>query len=344
MSGVQSREIRLKSRPVGMPDENTFELATVQIPDPGDGQVLVRNIWMSVDPYMRGRMIDRESYVEAFQVGAPLNGGAIGQVIASRHPGFAVGAYVNNFNGWQEAFLSDGTGLSKVDPSIAPLQAFLGALGMPGLTAYAGMMLIGKPKKGETVLVSAASGAVGAVVCQIARNLGCRVIGTAGSAEKCRYLTEDLGVDGAVNYKEHQGAAALEAAIAAHAPDGVDIYFENVGGDHLTAAINLMNPFGRIPVCGMIAQYNDVTPPPGPSNIIMTVPKRLHLQGFVVSDHMDQMEPFLGDMAKWFAEGRMTWKETVHEGIENAPKAFIGLFKGENFGKMLVKIGPDPAV
>ncbi len=344
MPELNARVIRLKARPVGMPTENDFELAQVSVAEPAEGQIQVRNIWMSVDPYMRGRMVERESYVPPFQIGEPLQGGAIGQVVASRHPDFAVGDYVNNFNGWQEAFVAPVEGITKVDPKIAPIQSFLGALGMPGLTAYAGLMGIGKPKEGETVLVSAASGAVGTVVCQIARNLGCRVIGTAGSAEKCDWLRDTLKVDAAINYKEHRGAAALEAAISAHAPKGVDIYFDNVGGDHLEAAISVLNPFGRVPVCGMIAQYNDTALPPGPPNIIMTVPKRLHIQGFIVSDHFDQLPAFLGDMAKWVSEGRMTWKETVYEGIENAPSAFIGLFEGANFGKMLVRIGPDPAV
>ncbi len=344
MPKIVSREIRLQTRPVGMPKESDFELAQVEIAEPTDGQVQVRNIWMSVDPYMRGRMIDRESYTPPFPLGAALQGGAIGQVVASRNPNFQPGDYVNNFNGWQEAFVSDGADLTKLDPSLGPIQAFLGALGMPGLTAYAGLMGIGKPKAGETVFVSAASGAVGAIVCQIARNLDCRVIGTAGSADKCAWLRDELKVDAAINYRDHQNAAALEAAVRAHAPNGVDIYFDNVGGDHLEAAIGLMNPFGRLPICGMIAQYNATAPTPGPSNMIMVVPKRLHIQGFIVSDHPDQMPAFLSDMGKWISEGRMTWKETIHEGIENAPKAFIGLFEGANFGKMLVKIGPDSAV
>ncbi len=344
MPTLVSKEIRLKSRPVGMPKQSDFELAQVEIAEPADGQVQVRNIWMSVDPYMRGRMVDRESYADPFTLGEAMVGGAIGQVVASRHPGFAVGDYVNNFNGWQEGFVSNGEGLSKVDPSLAPIQSFLGALGMPGMTAYVGLMGIGKPKAGETVFVSAASGAVGAIVCQIARNLGCRVIGTAGSADKCQWLLDTLKIDAAVNYREHGTAASLEAAVRAHAPKGVDIYFDNVGGDHLEAAINLMNPFGRLPICGMIAQYNATEAPAGPSNIIMTVPKRLHIQGFIVSDHMNQMGDFLRDMGQWVAQGKMTWKETVYEGIENAPKAFMGLFEGANFGKMLVKIGPDPAI
>lgn len=344
MPTVTSREVRLAARPVGEPKSTDFEIATVEISEPGPGQVQVRNIWMSVDPYMRGRMIERESYVPPFQIGEALSGGAIGQVTASNHPDFSVGDYVNNMNGWQEAFVAGPEGLTKVDPNLAPVQSFLGALGMPGLTAYIGLMTIGKPKEGETVFVSAASGAVGAVVCQIARNLGCRVVGTAGSADKCQYLTDELKIDAAINYKDHKDAVSLENAIRAHAPKGIDVYFENVGGDHLTAAINLANPFARFAMCGMIAQYNDTEPAPGPANVIMIVPKRLHIQGFIVSDHFDQLPTFYSDMARWVGEGRMTWKETVYDGLEKAPEAFMGLFKGANFGKMLVKIGPDPAI
>ncbi len=341
MPALTSREIRFKSRPAGMPEDSNFELATVTIREPGPGEVQVRNIWMSVDPYMRGRMSDRASYVDGFQIGAPLSGGAIGQVVASNHPDFQTGDYVNNMFGWQEAFVSDGTGLGKVDPAIAPIQAYLGALGMPGLTAFAGLEMIGQPKEGETVFVSAASGAVGMVVCQIARNMGCRVVGTAGSDEKCQWLLDELKIDAAINYKT---CGKLETAVAAACPKGVDVYFDNVGGEHLVAALNLANPFARMPICGMIAQYNDTTPPAGPSNIILTVPKRIRIQGFIVSDHLDLTPVFIQKMGQWIGEGRMTWKETVVEGIENAPQAFRGLFTGDNFGKMLVKIGPDPAV
>jgi len=341
MSNLVSKEIRLAARPVGMPKPSDFELAETAVPEPGDGEVVIRNIWMSVDPYMRGRMMDRESYVPPFQIGAPLEGGAIGQVIASNASSVAVGDYVNNFLGWREYAVAPAEALTKVDPSVAPLQAFLGALGMPGLTAYAGLMKIGALKDGESVFVSAASGAVGAVVCQLAKAHGCHVVGSAGSDEKCAWLENEAGIDKAINYKT---CGNLMDAVKNAFPKGIDVYFENVGGEHLEAAIEAMNPMGRIALCGMISQYNATEPAPGPSNIIMAVGKSLRLEGFIVSNHFDLMPAFLQEMAGLVASGKMKWKETVEEGIENAPKAFLNLFSGDNFGKMLVKIGPDKAV
>jgi len=341
MSNLVSKEIRLAARPVGMPKPSDFELAETAVPEPGDGEVVIRNIWMSVDPYMRGRMMDRESYVPPFQIGAPLEGGAIGQVIASNASSVAVGDYVNNFLGWREYAVAPAEALTKVDPSVAPLQAFLGALGMPGLTAYAGLMKIGALKDGESVFVSAASGAVGAVVCQLAKAHGCHVVGSAGSDEKCAWLENEAGIDKAINYKT---CGNLMDAVKDAFPKGIDVYFENVGGEHLEAAIEAMNPMGRIALCGMISQYNATEPAPGPSNIIMAVGKSLRLEGFIVSNHFDLMPAFLQEMAGLVASGKMKWKETVEEGIENAPKAFLNLFSGDNFGKMLVKIGPDKAV
>lgn len=337
-----SREIRLKSRPVGMPKADDFELAEREIPDPGPGQILIRNIYMSVDPYMRGRMYDRESYVQPFQIGEPLSGGAVGQVVAvNGHDGFKPGDYVSNFDGWREWTLSNGMGVQKIDPNLAPIQAYLGAFGMPGLTAYAGLLRIGELKDGERVFVSAASGAVGAVVCQIAKNKGCYVVGSAGSDDKCDWLRKEARADRTINYKT---CGDLNAAVAEAFPEGIDVYFENVGGKHLEAALFKMRQFGRVALCGMIGQYNDTTPPPGPSNLILAVGLSLKLQGFIVSNHFDMAPAFLADMAKWTKEGKMKWRETVHEGIENAPKAFMGLFTGANFGKMLVKIGPDKTV
>ncbi|MFP4004727.1 MAG: NADP-dependent oxidoreductase [Alphaproteobacteria bacterium] len=335
MTTRTSREIRLKSRPTGMPKPENFELAEVTLPEPGDNQLLVRNIWMSVDPYMRGRMIDRRSYVPPYQVGAALDGGAIGVVEASNHPDFKPGDHVNHMMGWREYLVSDGRGLRKVDGSAAPLQAYLGVLGMPGLTAYAGLLRIGEPKEGETVFVSAAAGAVGSVVGQIARIRGCRVAGSAGSDEKVRWLTEEAGFDAGVNYK---AVPNLQAAMAEACPNGIDVYFENVGGAHLVAALNLMNTFGRIPLCGMISQYNLDRPEPGPYNLVLAVAKSLKLQGFVVGNYLDMLEDFYRDMPKWIAEGRVKWKETVREGIESAPDAFLSLFTGDKFGKMLVKL------
>jgi NADPH-dependent curcumin reductase CurA len=336
-----SREIHLARRPIGLPRENDFELVEVAIPEPGQGKVLVRNIYMSVDPYMRGRMLDRPSYVPPFQLGEPLAGACVGRVVASKSAIFQVGDYVSGAQGWREYYVAEETVLTKIDPLLAPVQTYLGALGMPGMTAYVGLLHIGLPNAGNTVFVSAASGAVGAVVCQIARIKGCRVIGSAGSKEKVAWLVNEAGIDGAFNYKE---AGDLVAAVGKHCPNGIDVYFENVGGKHLEAALEHMNPFGRVVQCGMISQYNATQPEPGPHNLFYVTTKRLKIQGFIVSDHLDRRPQFLADMGPWIREGRIKWKETIVEGIENAPRAFIGLFKGENFGKMLVKIGPDPAV
>jgi len=336
-----SREIRLANRPVGLPRESDFELAEARIPELREKEVLVRNIYMSVDPYMRGRMIDRPSYVPPFQIGEPLTGACVGQVVASRNAGFQVGDYVTSARGWREYYVSDGTDLIKIDPRLAQIQTYLGTLGMPGMTAYVGLLHLGLPKAGETVFVSAASGAVGAIVCQIAKIKGCRVIGSAGSREKVSWLMNEAGIDGAFNYKE---TGDLVAEVGKHCPKGIDVYYENVGGKHLEAALEHLNLFGRIVMCGMISQYNATEPEPGPRNLFYMTTKRLTVRGFIVSDHLDRRSQFLGDMSQWIAEGRIKWKETIAAGIENAPKAFISLFKGENFGKMLVKIGPDPAV
>jgi NADPH-dependent curcumin reductase CurA len=342
MSNQKNREIRLKRRPVGVPKPEDFELAETPVPTPGHGQVLVRNIFMSVDPYMRGRMVDRRSYVPPFQIGEALSGGAIGQVVASNsNSDFKAGDYVSNGLGWREWFVSPSQGLQKLDPKVGPIQSYLGALGMPGLTAYAGLLRIGEMKNGERVFVSAASGAVGSIAVQIAKNKGCYVVGSAGSDEKCRFLTEELGIDKAINYRK---AKDLTAAVHDAFPEGIDVYFENVGGEHLVAALNNMRPNGRIPLCGMIDQYNATELPAGPGNLVMAIGMSLTLKGYIVSNHYDMMPKFLEDMAKWVKEGKMKWRETILEGIEKAPEAFIGLFKGDNFGKMLVKLGPDSAV
>ncbi len=343
MRNLKGHEIRLKSRPTGMPTEANFEYAEAVVAEPKDGEVLVRNVWMSVDPYMRGRMVDRASYVPPFQIGEALTGGTIGQVIAAgKGAHFAVGDYVQHMLGWREYAVVGAAAMpQKVDPKLAPVQSFLGALGMPGLTAYAGLFKIGAYKPGETVFVSAASGAVGGVVCQLAKAHGAYVVGSAGSDEKCQWLLKEAKIDKAINYKTEKD---LNAAVGTAFPKGIDVYFENVGGKHLEAALNHMRQFGRIAVCGMIEQYNNTTPAPGPSNIIMTIPMSLRIEGFVVSSHFDMLPKFHQEMGKLIAEGKMKWKETVVEGLQHAPSAFLGLFKGENFGKALVKIGPDKAV
>ncbi|MGA7674108.1 MAG: NADP-dependent oxidoreductase [Rhizomicrobium sp.] len=341
MGSEKNRDIRLKRRPSGLPTPADFELVESEIPIPGRGQVLVRNLFMSVDPYMRGRMTDRKSYVPPFQVGEVLQGGAVGKVAASNNNSrFQAGDYVLSMNGWREWYLSDGEGLTKVDPALVPIQAFLGVLGMPGLTAYAGLLRIGELKDDDRVFVSAASGAVGAVACQIAKNKGCRVVGSAGSAEKCAYLLDELKLDGAINYRQ---CGDLSAALADAMPAGIDVYFDNVGGSHLTAALANMRSFGRIVACGMIEQYNATEAPKGPPNLMNIVGRRLTMRGFIVSDHLDMMDDFRRDMGAWIADGKMIRRETVYDGIEHAPDALIALFEGLNFGKMLVKLGEDTA-
>jgi NADPH-dependent curcumin reductase CurA len=340
MSNQKNREIRLKSRPVGLPTPDNFELAESPVPTPQAGQVLVRNSYISVDPYMRGRMVDRKSYVPPFQIGQVLQGGAVGQVVASNaNAKFKVGDFVQSMNGWREWFASDGADIQKLEPEVS-IQSYLGALGMPGMTAYAGLLRIGALKDGERVFVSAASGAVGSIVCQIAKAKGCYVVGSVGSDEKAKYL-KDLGIDQAINYKT---CGDLNAAVARAFPEGIDVYFENVGGIHLEAALNNMRQNGRIPLCGMIDMYNATELPPGPRNLAMAIGLSLTLRGFIVSNHFDLLPDFHRDMTKWAKEGKMKWRETIVDGVENAPKAFIGLFKGDNLGKMVVRVGPDKAV
>lgn len=331
---TQSREVRLAARPVGMPKASDFTVATVTLPDPGPGQVLVRNRFMSVDPYMRGRMYDRESYVPPFQIGAALEGGAVGEVLASNDPGFSPGDLVSSMLGWREAFVTGAGNLQKLPPLGLPPQAYLGVAGMPGMTAYVGLLKIAACKAGDVVFVSAASGAVGQIVCQIAKLKGATVIGSAGGPEKVAFLKE-IGVDHAIDYR---AAPDLTAALAAAAPKGIDVYFENVGGAHLEAAINVANPFARFAFCGMISQYNDTAPPTGPANMIMVVGKRLRFEGFIVSDHYAELPAFLADMAGWIAAKKIIWRESIDDGIEAAPGAFLKLFKGENIGKMLVRL------
>ncbi len=331
--GTSSREIRLKSRPVGLPEASNFELATVELPDPGAGEVLVRNQWMSVDPYMRGRMYDRPSYVPPFQLGQALQGGAVGTVVKSNDPKFQPGDLVESMNGWREAYVSPASGLNKL-PTGVPAQAYLGVLGMPGMTAYSSFHRIGEPKQGDVVFVSGAAGAVGSAVCQIAKLRGCTVVASAGTDEKLAWL-KNVGVDAGVNYKNGNLLDNVRAA----APKGVDIYFDNVGGEHLEVALEVARPFARFIECGMISIYNNKEPAPGPRNMAYIVGKRIKMQGFIVSDFMDMREQFYTEMGGWVRDGKIKWEETVENGVENAPKAFLGLFTGGNTGKMLVKLG-----
>ena len=345
------REIHLKQRPVGTPTENDFELVKVNVPDPKEGEFLVRNIWMSVDPYMRGRMRETKSYIPSFQLGKPLEGGCVGQIIESKNNQFKVGEYVLGNFGWREYWLSNGSsGVMRIDPKMAPIQWYLGIFGMTGLTAYVGLLKIGDLKEANNndddnnntaVFVSAASGAVGSVACQIAKIKGCRVVGSAGSQEKVKWLLDQTRIDYAFNYKELAESNNISSELRKSCPDGIDIYFDNVGGEHLEAAIDNMKVFGRIVLCGMISQYNATSMPAGPSNLFLAITNRLKLQGFIVRDHYDILNELYTNMSKWVSEGKIKWQETVFEGLENAPKAFLALFNGENTGKMLVKIGPD---
>jgi NADPH-dependent curcumin reductase CurA len=344
------REVRLKQYPIGVPTVETFEIVKVEIPEPKEGEFLVRNIWMSVDPYMRGRMrspAETKSYIGSFQLHRPLDGACVGQVIDSKSDQFKTGEYVLGDLGWREYWISGGgvrgvNGIMKIDSTIAPIQSFLGMLGMPGLTAYVGLVKIGKLNEGrDTVFISAASGAVGSLACQIAKIKGCHVVGSAGSEEKVEWLLDEVKTDYAFNYKTAGENNSLSLELKKGCPEGIDLCFDNVGGKQLEASIDNMKTFGRVVLCGMISQYNNTSPPTGPSNLFLAVTNRLRLEGFIVRDHYDVLDEFHSSMAKWIGEGRIKWKETIVEGLENAPKAFIGLFKGENFGKMMVKIGSE---
>jgi NADPH-dependent curcumin reductase CurA len=335
MEGI-AREIRLVARPQGFPGEDLFEVAETAIPTPAEGQVLIRNAYFSVDPYMRPRMNDVRSYVAPFTLGEAMTGGAVGQIAVSRNSRYAEGEWVLHQLGWREWALSDGATLRRLDPSQAPLSTALGVLGMPGFTAWYGLFVLGEPKEGETVLISGAAGAVGSAAGQMAGIAGCRVIGSAGSAEKVAWVRE-LGFDEAFDYREQSPRKALGEI----APDGIDIYFDNVGGDHLEAAIGALRNHGRIVACGSISRYNDAEPLPGPRNMFMVVTKRLRLQGYIISDHFDRFGEFAREAGEWVRDGRLQYRETIVEGIQNAPHAFLGLLRGENIGKMLVKVGPD---
>ena len=332
---MKTTQVVLGRRPVGLPKAEDFELREFDLGEPAQGEVLVRNLCMSVDPYMRGRMIDRKSYTPPFQIGEPLTGGAVGQVVQSNHPDLPEGTHVESHYGWRDAFVAAGQRLRPLGELKAPASAYLGVLGMPGMTAYVGLLDVGALREGEAVFVSGAAGAVGSAVGQIAKIKGCTVVGSAGSAEKVRHLTADLGFDHAFDY--HEGH--LEQHIRAGAPDGVDVYFDNVGGDHLQAALNCMRPNGRIPLCGAIAQYNATAPVPGPNNLTIAIGMGLTLKGFIVSNFEHLRADFMRDMTDWVTSGRLQYRETVLEGLGKAPEAFIGLFTGANTGKMVVNLG-----
>jgi NADPH-dependent curcumin reductase CurA len=338
-TSLQGREIHLKSRPHGEPTADNFAFVTVSVPEPAEGQILVRNHFMSVDPYMRGRMNDAKSYVPPYKLGEVLDGGSVGQVVRSRSPDFKEGDFVfSGLGGWREYTVADAKRYQKADPSVGPLSAYLGVLGMPGMTAYVGLLDIGKPKAGETVFVSAAAGAVGGVVGQIARIHGAHVVGSVGSEAKAKHLRDTLKFDTAIDYK----AGPIADSLAKACPNGIDVYFDNVGGDHLEAALDLMNNHGRIVLCGFISQYNATGSTPGPRNLSLAVGKRLTLQGFIVSDSMAaRREAFLRDMGPWLRDGKVSDVSTIVDGLEQAPSAFIGLLRGDNTGKMLVRLVKD---
>lgn len=335
---IAAREFHLKSRPVGAAGLDNFEIVERQLPDLAKGQLLVRALWMSVDPYMRGRMNEGPSYIRPFAVGKPLEGDAIGVVEQSRHEGFRPGDKVKHFYGWRDRAVLDAAAVTRVDPTVAPLSSWLGPLGIPGLTAWAGLVHVARLKEGERVFVSGAAGAVGSMAVQIARIKGARVVASVGSEEKARWVKDELGADAVINYKDHQTAADLTRALAQAAPQGVDVYFDNVGGGHLEAALAVANDFARFAICGMIALYNDTVPQPGPRNMTALIVKRITLQGYMILDHLDLIPAFNREMIGWLREGRIKSRETIAEGLENAPKAFLGLFSGDNTGKMLVKV------
>lgn len=327
-----SREFHLASRPSGEPVPENFRLVEVEVPDPRPGEIVVRNTFMSVDPYMRGRMNDVKSYVPPFQIDAPLDGGAVGEVVVSEAPELPVGTHVVHQAGWREYARLDARHARAIDPSLQT--AYLGVLGMPGLTAYVGLLDIGALRAGDVVFVSGAAGAVGSLVGQIAKLRGHTVIGSAGGPEKCAHIVDDLGFDAAIDYREGDLVGQLRTA----APKGVDVYFDNVGGDHLEAVMFVMRTFGRVALCGAISGYNATSLPPGPRNMFMAVSKRLTLRGFIVTDHADRREAFEEEVGGWVRNGDIVVRETVVEGIAQAPHAFIALLRGANTGKMLVEL------
>lgn len=330
---MENLRVVMASRPTGWVTEENFRLERSPVPKPRDGEVLVRNLWLSLDPYMRARMNDTKSYAAKQEIDAVMVGGTAGEVIESKNPAFKPGDKVVGMFGWQQYGVSDGKGLNKVDASRVPLQAFLGVLGMPGVTAWVGLLDICQPKAGETVVVSAASGAVGSVVGQIAKLKGCRAVGIAGGTAKRDYVVQELGFDACVDYK----AGNLHRDLREACPKGIDVYFENVGGEILDTCLRQMNAFSRIAVCGLISQYN-ATEPYGVKAFQSILMNRIKVQGFIVSDRMELWARAIPELAGWVASGKIRYRESVAEGLENAPRAFIGMLKGENFGKQLVRI------
>ncbi len=330
---TKNKQVLLAARPKGAPTEKDFRIVTTELRDPEDGEVLVKNLFLSLDPYMRGRMNEGKSYAARVELDHVMVGATVGEVIASRHPKLKVGDVVVAYLGWQEYALSKGEGVMKIDPGKVPLSAYLGAVGMPGVTAWYGLFDIGKPKAGETVVVAAASGAVGSVVGQLAKLRGCRAVGIAGGKDKCEHVVKELGFDACIDHRDKSMKDRFREAT----PNGVDVYFENVGGEILDMVLARLNPFARIPLCGLVSQYN-ATEPYGVKNFGSLLTNRVTLQGFIVSEHMDRWPAALADLGGHVAGGRIKLRESIAEGLDNAPAAFIGMLEGKNFGKQLVKI------
>ncbi|MGI9065349.1 MAG: NADP-dependent oxidoreductase [Pyrinomonadaceae bacterium] len=330
---MQNKEIRFASRPAGMPTLENFQFVDAQIPQPKDGEVLVRTLYISVDPYLRGRMREGRSYVPPFEVGRVIESGAVGEVIESRSPKFQPGDIVTGMFGWRLYNVVKADGLMKVSPGVSITTA-LGVLGMPGLTAYFGLLDIGQPKEGETVVVSGAAGAVGTTVCQIAKIKGCRTVGIAGSDEKNQYLRDELGVDAVINYKTGDIRQVLKEA----SPKGIDVYFDNVGGEVSDAVLPLLNHGARIIICGQISLYNLDKPDVGPRPQPYLLVNRAMMQGFIITDYASRFSEGVRELAQWLAAGKLKYAETIVKGFENTPQAFIGLFTGDNLGKQIVKV------
>ena len=338
-TNAMNRALVLQQRPHGAPDADTFRLTETPVPQAQEGQVLLRTLYLSLDPYMRGRISAAKSYAASVELGAVMVGGTVSRVEASRHPDFQAGQLVLGYSGWQDYALSDGTGLNKLDDDPRLASRALGVLGMPGFTAYMGLLDIGQPRPGETVVVAAASGAVGSLVGQIAKIKGARAVGIAGGADKCRYVVDELGFDACIDHRAPDFAAQLAAAC----PDGIDVYFENVGGAVFDAVLPLLNTKARIPVCGLIADYNATGLPDGPDHLgllartILT--KRIRMQGFIIfDDYGPRYGEFHDQMRSWLDEGKIKFREDIVEGLENAPQAFIGLLEGKNFGKLIIHV------
>lgn len=344
MSKLTYRRVVLASRPEGAPEPINFELIEDDLPEPGEGELTARTIYLSLDPYMRGRMNDAKSYATPVGIGEVMTGGAVSQVLASNNPKFAEGDFIFGYSGWQDHVHTNGKGFRKLDPAKAPISTSLGILGMPGMTAYTGLRNIGEPKEGETLVVAAASGAVGSAVGQIGKIKGCRVVGVAGGEDKCNFVTGELGFDACIDHRAGDFAEQLAKAC----PDGVDVYWENVGGAVFDAVLPLFNPFARVPVCGLIAQYNATALPDGPDRIPVlmrsVLSNRLRMQGFIVWDFVHQQKDFEEEMSGWIREGRVKYREDFIDGLENAPQGLMGLLEGKNFGKLIVRVSGDPTL